>query len=388
MRHLRVFRPWVCLVLGGASAAAQAVISTHAGTINFSEGEVFLDDQPLNQKAATFPSVKNGCTLRTEKGRAEVLLQPSVFLRVDENSAIRMVSDDLSKTRIAFVKGAVILDSNDQTAGTPLVLEYNTYQFRFLKPGVYRLNAEPGILETYSGEAEVTPEGQPPKKVDESHEFFLDIGMLTPKYGDGTMDAFSEWARKRSDNIEAANKAQQGITDPADSNADPGYDAGPGLPGISPGYGGASPGYGGMDPGYGGASPGYGSMAGPVTVTPSIYSGYGPFGLYGSAWGTPFLIPTAIFVLPYYHRYPTSNHWNHRPAYPTALSSQTGLGLVHSPGLGSSATMLGLTGSRVGVGIPRYTVPHSTAPAPHYSAPHYSAPAGVHAGVPHVMVHR
>lgn len=384
MRYPRVLRPLICVFLGCLPAAAQAVISTHAGTINFSEGEVFLDDQPLNQKVASFPSVKDGSTIRTAKGRVEILLQPSVFLRVDDDSAVRMVSNDLSKTRIDFLKGAVILDSSDQPAGTSLVLSYKTYQFRFIKPGVYRVNSEPGILETYSGEAELVADGQPaPKKVDEAHEFFLDIGMLTPKYGDGTTDAFSEWARQRSETIAAANRAQQGVTDPADSNGDPGYDLGPGLPGINPGSG-----YGSVSPGYGGIDPGYGSMTGPVVVTPPAYGAYPAWGLYGSTWGTPFLLPnTFVYLLPVYYRrypnpnsrYPNPNRWSHHSVYPALTPSQVGMGLSHSPGLGLPVTSprLGLSSPRINVATPHY-----------YTVPRYSPSIGVHSAAPHVMVHR
>src|SRR2546429_3861810 len=47
-----------------------------------------------------FPDVKENWQLRTEEGRAEVLLTPGVFLRVSENSAIRMIANRLIDTRV------------------------------------------------------------------------------------------------------------------------------------------------------------------------------------------------------------------------------------------------------------------------------------------------
>src|SRR5580704_4986252 len=75
-------------------AHAQSVISTHSGVIHFFEGAVYLDDQALEPHLARFPSMADGSELRTGEGRAEVLLTPGVFLRMDARSAIRMVSGD------------------------------------------------------------------------------------------------------------------------------------------------------------------------------------------------------------------------------------------------------------------------------------------------------
>lgn len=361
MRSSRLLSPWLSIFLGCACATAQAVIATHSGTVNFSEGEVFLDDHPLDQKVATFPSIQEGSTFRTQNGRAEILLEPGVFLRVDQNTAIRMVSTDLSKTRIAFLSGAVILDSNDRPEGSSLILDYKSYHFRFPKPGIYRVNAEPGILETYSGEAEVASDGQSaPKKIDSSHEFFFDIGMLTPKYGDGTLDAFSEWARQRSEAIAAANRAEQDAGDPADLNSDPlygsvPYSAGSTVPGLAPGYG---------------------SITGPLAVSPAPY--YGVWDLYSSAWGSPFLFPnTFVYILPvYYRRYPFTSKWPHRSGYPVLSQSQLGMGLTQPSRLSFPAS------------TPRVGLLSPASPRVGVAVPHYTAPAAVHSAAPRAMVHR
>lgn len=68
--------------LSGFAAFAQSVVSTHSGVLHVSEGAVFTDDQPVNQKYGTFPDIKEKSVLRTEMGRAEILLTPGVFLRV------------------------------------------------------------------------------------------------------------------------------------------------------------------------------------------------------------------------------------------------------------------------------------------------------------------
>ena len=95
------------------SASAQPVISARAGLIQLTDGSVFLDDQRLEQRAAKFDQMKEGSELRTQDGRAEVLLTPGTFLRIGNDSAIRMVSNRLVDTRVRLLNGAAIVDAAD-----------------------------------------------------------------------------------------------------------------------------------------------------------------------------------------------------------------------------------------------------------------------------------
>src|ERR1700722_2311582 len=102
------------LVLALASSAApQSVISVRAGIVNDAEGAVFINGQPLSKKFGTFPSVHEGSDLYTQDGRAEIQLAPNVFLRVGMNSAVRMVSSDLSDTQLRILNGSAIFDSGN-----------------------------------------------------------------------------------------------------------------------------------------------------------------------------------------------------------------------------------------------------------------------------------
>src|SRR5712692_2015403 len=92
----------VLLAFSGSAAFAQSVISAHSGLIHYVEGQVLLDSKPVEVKIATFPEMKENMELRTADGRAEVLLSPGAFLRLGENSAIRMVSNKLTDSRIEF----------------------------------------------------------------------------------------------------------------------------------------------------------------------------------------------------------------------------------------------------------------------------------------------
>ncbi len=90
-------------------AWGQLVISAKSGLINHVEGLVLLSGEPVVRKPSARVEMKEGSELRAEDGRAEVLLNPGLFLRIGENSTVRMVSNDLTSTRIEFVSGAAII---------------------------------------------------------------------------------------------------------------------------------------------------------------------------------------------------------------------------------------------------------------------------------------
>ncbi len=220
MRSLRVLLPCFAGLFVSVPLFGQAVISAHSGVVHFSEGAVFIDDKPLDHKVATFPNIKEGSTLRTEKGRAEVLLTPGVFLRVDENSAIRMRSNALDDTRVDFLQGCAIIDSLDALADNHVKVMYKDSEIRFPKPGVYRLDFETGTVLSYSGEAEVSHDGKK-SDVDESHLFFLTLDLTTRKLDDPD-DEFYDWARERSNTISEENQlVAESSGDPGDMDADP-----------------------------------------------------------------------------------------------------------------------------------------------------------------------
>src|ERR1700680_5108480 len=104
---------WAGLAIGAIAASggfAQSVISAHSGVIHYTEGKVSVDDKVFEQKTAEFAELKEKSVLKTEEGRAELLLTPGVFLRVGENSAVRMLSNHLSDTRVEVLNGEALIE--------------------------------------------------------------------------------------------------------------------------------------------------------------------------------------------------------------------------------------------------------------------------------------
>ncbi len=269
-------------VLVAGSACAQSVISTHSGVVQYVEGRAFLGDKPVEPKFGTFPDIKENQEFRTEDGRAEILLTPGVFLRLGENSAIRMLSTRLVDTRVEVLSGAAIVESSEMPKDNAVQLVYKKDSVSLQKQGLYRLDTEPARFQVFEGEAVVTdPSGQLTLRGGKQTNL---AGVLMAENFDrkaDDQDALYRWSDRRASYVAQANVASAASA----SASSGGYGSG--------GYGGYGYGFGGY--GYGGLSSmlGYNSFAynplfaggwafnpvfGMYTYIPYSGFGYSPFG--------------------------------------------------------------------------------------------------------------
>jgi hypothetical protein len=331
------------ILAGWVPASAQSVISTHSGVVHFFEGSVFIGDKPMEQKFGRFPDLPEGGELRTEQGRAEVLLTPGTFLRIGENSAIRMVSNQLSDTRVELLAGSAILESTQYSKDTCVTLIYKTWQVSLPGEGLYRLDAEPPRLRVYQGGAEVTAR-------DSGNSVHVKSGELLPfaevlvaeEFKDDSGDAFSDWAVRRSGAISSDNSIASQIFDDPSS-----------LDNSTMAFGG-------------------GFTYFPLTAVPALGLG-SPYGLsfwspvqpaLASIYANPLYLPPYGYYLGLSSAVRSSLLPLGRPVYPAIGLPSTGIGARYSP-LPIGGIQSGIGAPRVGSGItapPRITAPHV---APH-----------------------
>jgi len=192
-----------CLMAG--SLGAQNVISAKSGLINYSEGQVFLGDSAVKQKVGEYPDVKTGQHLRTEEGRAEVLLTPGVFLRVAENSEIAMVANALSDTRIEIVNGSVVVEASEISKENSVEFLVGGSRVELRKNGVFRIDASnPPRIRAYDGEIALFQNGQQ-TAIKEGRQLLLTSVPVTEKFSKDDTDPFFRWAGRRSGYVAAAN---------------------------------------------------------------------------------------------------------------------------------------------------------------------------------------
>jgi len=194
------------IALSGTAAFAQSVISARSGLIHYVEGRVLLDGKLVEVKVSTFPEVKENMELRTEDGRAEVLLNPGVFLRLSENSAIRMVSNKLSDSQVEFLAGSAMIEASSQLAQkeNSVAILYKGTSVHLRKSGIYRFDSNPAQFRVYSGEGEVVGESND-LTVRSAHMVALDSPVAVEKFDAKDGDALSHWSERRGEYIAMAN---------------------------------------------------------------------------------------------------------------------------------------------------------------------------------------
>jgi hypothetical protein len=195
-----------------ASLNAQSVLSVHSGVVHYVEGDAYIGDKLVESKFGQFPEIKEGESFRTEAGRAEILLTPGSFLRVAENSEVRMISNHLSDTRFELVKGEILVesvDSNKDSAAASVkgnmisVLCLNSTT-TLLKPGLYQFTTEPGRVRVYDGEAAVKL-GSDQLTLKKGKETQLQGALMAVKFDEKTGDELMRWSSRRSGYLAMAN---------------------------------------------------------------------------------------------------------------------------------------------------------------------------------------
>jgi hypothetical protein len=241
------------------------MISAHAGVVQYVEGHAYLNDQAVEPKFGQFPDIKENQEFRTEEGRAEILLTPGVFLRLGENSSIRMLSARLTDAKVEVLSGSAMIECNDVPKDNSIQAVYKGNAIRFEKQGLYRIDTEPARFRVYEGEAVVTDaSGQ--LTLRGGKETNLSGVLLAESFDRKEQDALYSWSDRR-----AAYVAQANIVS-ANTVSNNGYS----------GYGGSGYGlFGSSGYGYGPSFLGgwmLNPMFGMYTYMPYSGFGYSPFG--------------------------------------------------------------------------------------------------------------
>ncbi len=141
-----------------AAGAAQRPGMIAPGTLNYLEGQVSLDGQPLgNQSRGRMNAVtlQPGQTLATGNGFAEVLLTPGSFLRVGHNSQIRMTAAGLADTKAQLDHGSAIVEVDQLVPGTNLAVALNGATAQLEKKGLYAFDADQQTVKVLDGKVMV-----------------------------------------------------------------------------------------------------------------------------------------------------------------------------------------------------------------------------------------
>jgi hypothetical protein len=191
--------------LAGLPMFAQSVISMQAGLINFTEGTVLLNDRTLGPRQGQFQQMREQDTLRTSAGgRAEVLLNPGGFLRVDRLSSVRLTSGRITDARIEMLSGSALVEAAEVRKGSSLTFSRGDATVSILRNGLYRLEADPARLHVIKGKALVRA-GDRKVEVGGGKVVALDGDLVATRIKKSEGDGLDAWSQNRALRLARAN---------------------------------------------------------------------------------------------------------------------------------------------------------------------------------------
>jgi hypothetical protein len=195
--------------LGVSVASGQSIVSARAGLIHLAEGTLLIDGEAVTQNGDQFLSMKQGQTLSTERGRAEILLNAGSYLRIGENSSFKLVSADLEDTRIGLLSGTVLIEVADLPKDTSATISLLGSDAALRKRGLYEFSADaPGYVRVHDGELTLTAAGATPIKIGKGREIAFNALSAGPgKFDQSQTSELYNWGSRRAIYIAAANQS-------------------------------------------------------------------------------------------------------------------------------------------------------------------------------------
>ena len=198
-------------ILTAAMLPAQVnVVSAKAGLVHYTEGEVKLDGKDVDTtKPGKFSEMKTGSELRTTEGRVEVLLAAPSFVRLAENSGLKMLNTSLAETRFEITAGSALVEAAELEKNTAITVLAGGSSITIQKAGLYRVEMEPSpALKVYDGEATVTNNGESTLMKGGKMLALATGGKFVPaKFDAKAGDELYRWAKRRSGYVSMANVA-------------------------------------------------------------------------------------------------------------------------------------------------------------------------------------
>jgi len=175
------------------------------GTVNYVEGTAATGGQSLNAKSVGL-EIGEGNSVTTLNGKAEVLLMPGVFLRLGENSSVRLIAARLENTELQLEQGHAMIEVDQLFPQNHLRVTEGTFAVEIQKKGLYDFDAADHLVRVIDGEA-VAINGAHRVELKGGHELNVATGDLKAhgfdkKSAEGDL---YNWSRLRSSYLAEAN---------------------------------------------------------------------------------------------------------------------------------------------------------------------------------------
>jgi hypothetical protein len=191
-------------------------ISARPGALNYIEGNAYVNGEAVSNKGLRSTFLNANDVLSTDAGKAEVLLTPGVFLRIGDNSAVRMVSPSLTGTQVEIKRGEAMLEVAGLVKDNDIQILERNGAIRIEKDGLYRFSAgDPPSAAVLEGKAEVSFEGHR-IQVGKGRETIIGPELKAEKFDLTRDDDLYAWSNVRSQ-YDAASSYQAAKSVPINS---------------------------------------------------------------------------------------------------------------------------------------------------------------------------
>jgi hypothetical protein len=200
----------LALILGlvGATCvilSAQTDKTAAPGTVNYIEGQVAIDGHVVPRNQNGYSQLESNQVLSTQNGKAEILLSPGVFLRVGNNSQIRMVSPELVAPRVEVISGEAMVEADWVPKDAEVDVVEHGAQASIRKAGLYKFDSNGSLIEVVDGKLQVTENDQT-KEFGKGKEVTLAAAKLKPvSFDRKAEDDLYRWSNVRAGYLAEAN---------------------------------------------------------------------------------------------------------------------------------------------------------------------------------------
>jgi len=214
MKHWRMLIALAGLAILGMPAysadfpsSANPAQPARPGTLNYVEGVASIDGRPVGRQSVGSTELNAGDELTTGAGKAEVLLTPGIFLRVDSDSSVKMISPDLAQTQVELDHGRAAVEVDQIFPQNMVQIIDSGVTTQLMKTGYYEFDANNPQAMVFEGKAEVEF-GNRWEAVKSHHEVALVAGdrqKTTDFDARPTGDELYNWSSLRSRYLAEAN---------------------------------------------------------------------------------------------------------------------------------------------------------------------------------------
>ena len=182
------------------------VVSAKAGLINVIEGDLsYMRDKAAWSKLTSGDELREGDTVKTGRNsRAEILLTPGCYLRLDENTEFILSDTSVNRFKIDILEGSALVEASvvegTMTVATPKA------EFSIIQKGLYRFNvAAGGRVEAAVRKGKIAYgntiiKGGKKAVVDNS-------AFAIASYDKNDTDIFDRWSKNRAESLLAVNRS-------------------------------------------------------------------------------------------------------------------------------------------------------------------------------------